>query len=152
MKLMPARILLVEDNDGDAELVLEAMADCKLVNDVKVVATGEAALDYLHRKGEYADTDVWRPDLIILDLNLPGISGRDVLKQIKVDRKLATIPVVVMTTSRDEADVLRTYQLHANCFISKPVDMDRFIEVVQRLDEFWFTIVRLPDRGTDATA
>ncbi|GAB4527596.1 MAG: response regulator [Anaerolineae bacterium] len=137
-------ILLVEDNLGDIRLTQEALKDSKLTNNLSVVQDGEQALAFLRREGKYADKP--RPDLILLDLNLPRIDGRQVLAEIKDDDDLKRIPVVVLTTSDDEKDVLASYNLHANCFITKPVDLGRFIEIVQRIEGFWFQIVKLPPR------
>jgi chemotaxis family two-component system response regulator Rcp1 len=131
-------ILLVEDSPADVRLTLEALKEAKLHNQVDVVETGEAAMEYLRRDGQR------RPDLILLDLNLPGMDGREVLEEIKSDPVLTVIPVVVLTTSKSDEDVLRAYQLHTNCYITKPVDLDQFIRVVQSVQEFWLSIVRLP--------
>ena len=130
-------VLLVDDSEADVRLTIEALKEAKLHNHIHVAHDGEAALAFLRRPGQR------RPDLILLDLNLPGLDGREVLAEIKGDPALAIIPVVVLTTSRAEADVLRTYSLHANCYITKPVDLDQFVRVVQSIEEFWFTIVRL---------
>jgi len=136
------QILLVEDNPGDIRLTQEAFKNSKLHNRLDIVQDGEQALTYLRRQGKYADAP--RPDIILLDLNLPRIDGREVLAQIKEDEDLRRIPVVVLTTSDDEKDVLTTYNLHANCYITKPVDMNRFVEIVQTIEGFWFQIVKLP--------
>ncbi len=143
-QLRAAEILLVEDNPADVRLTMEAMRESKMRNRVTVVGDGEQALDYLQRRGPYA-TAV-RPDLILLDLNLPKKDGREVLQEIKAVEELRRIPVVVLTTSKAEEDICRTYDLHANCYITKPMDLDRFIEVVQQIEGFWLTIVSLPDR------
>src|ERR1700759_1324806 len=134
-------ILLVDDSEFDCRLTVEALKDAKVRNQIHVVHDGEAALEFLRQPGQR------RPDLILLDLNLPGIDGREVLAEIKSDPQLAIIPVVVLTTSRAEEDVLRTYQLHANCYITKPVDFQQFIRVVQSIEDFWFSIVRLTAHG-----
>jgi len=138
----PVEILLVEDNPGDIRLIEEAFKDVRLCNRLKVVQDGAAALAYLRREGPYADAA--RPDLILLDLNLPKKSGQDVLREIKDDEHLAWIPVVVLTTSQAEEDILSTYDLQANCYISKPVDLDQFIRVIQSIEHFWLGIVKLP--------
>jgi chemotaxis family two-component system response regulator Rcp1 len=138
----PVEILLVEDNPGDVRLTREALKDAKVLNNLSVVGDGEAALDFLHRRGKYAAAP--RPDLILLDLNLPRKDGREVLEEIKKDDSLMVIPVVVLTTSKAEEDVVRSYKLHANCYIPKPVDFNRFMEVVRQLENFWLAVVRLP--------
>ncbi|MDX1661783.1 MAG: response regulator [Gemmatimonadota bacterium] len=138
----PAEVLLVEDNPGDVELTREALAESKVAVNLSIVPDGVEAMAFLEREGEYADAP--RPDLIILDLNMPRLDGREVLKRIKDDRALSTIPVVVLTTSEAEEDVLESYELHANAYVNKPLDFDRFTDIVRRIDEFWFTIVRLP--------
>ncbi len=140
----PIEILLVEDNPGDVRLTLEALKEGKVANNVNVVSDGEQALRFLRREGEYAHAPV--PDVILLDLNLPRKDGREVLAEIKNDPQLRRIPVVVLTTSEAEEDILRTYDLHANCYITKPVDLDRFIEVVRLIEDFWLSIVKLPPR------
>ncbi len=137
-------ILLVEDNEGDARLTREAFKDGKLQNALHHVRDGVEALAFLRREGAYRS--VPRPDLILLDLNLPRLDGREVLAEIKGDADLKHIPVVVLTTSNDERDILRSYNLHANCFITKPVRLDDFIQVVQSIEGFWLTIVRLPPK------
>jgi chemotaxis family two-component system response regulator Rcp1 len=138
----PAEILLVEDNPGDVDLTREGLAEGKVRNNLYVVEDGEQALAFLRGQDPY--THAVRPDMILLDLNLPRKSGREVLAEIKADDVLKGIPVVILTTSSNEADILRSYDLHANCYITKPIDFDRFITVVQAIDEFWFTIVTLP--------
>lgn len=135
-------ILLVEDNPGDVRLTLEVLKDSKIKNKLYVVPDGVEAMDFLHRRNSYYDAP--RPDLILLDLNLPRMDGREVLQEIKGDKSLLRIPVVIMTTSDDEHDVLRAYNLYANCYITKPVDFQRFIEIVKSIEIFWFSIVRLP--------
>ena len=139
-------ILLVEDNPGDVRLTVEAMRDAKVVNRLSVVKDGVEALAFLHRQGRYSDAV--HPDLILLDLNLPRKDGREVLAEIKGDPELRRIPVVVLTTSTAEQDILKTYDLHANCYINKPVDLDQFMRVVRLVDEFWFTVARLPSEGS----
>lgn len=135
-------ILLVEDNPGDIRLTQEALRDCKIRNTVSVVNDGVEAIAYLRREGKYPD--VPRPDLILLDLNLPIKDGRSVLAEIKEDLDLKRIPVVILTTSKAEEDILKTYNLHANCYITKPLDLDQFILIVKKIEDFWFTIVKLP--------
>ena len=135
-------IFLVEDNPGDVDLTRETLLDSKLLNHMSVVNNGVEAMAYLRREGKYVDAA--RPDLILLDLNLPKKDGREVLAEIKVDRLLRRIPVVVLTTSSAEKDILETYDLHANCYITKPVNLDQFSAVVRAIEEFWFTIVKLP--------
>ncbi|HEX9445543.1 MAG TPA: response regulator [Candidatus Binatia bacterium] len=137
-----AKILLVEDNPGDVRLTMEALKEGKILNDVSVVEDGVEALAFLRREGKYADA--LKPDLILLDLNLPKKDGREVLQEIKGDDDLKKIPVVVLTTSAAERDILRAYNLHANCYITKPVDLEQFIRVVQVIEDFWLTIVKLP--------
>ncbi len=138
-------ILLVEDNPGDARLTLEAFKEGKVLNNLTVMKDGVEALAYLRRQGAYASAKV--PDLILLDLNLPRMSGREVLMEIKGDERLKTIPVVVLTTSADEQDVARAYSQHANCYITKPVDLEQFLRVVHSIEDFWLTLVRLPATG-----
>lgn len=140
--IVPVEILLVEDSPGDVRLTQEALKEAKVRNNLVAVSDGETAMRYLLRQAEYQDAP--RPDLVILDLNLPGKDGREVLREVKTHNDLRRIPVVVLTTSADEQDVLRSYDLHANCFITKPVAMSSFVEVVQRIDSFWFSIVKLP--------
>lgn len=141
----PIEILLVEDNEGDARLAIEALKEGKVRNNLYHVKDGVEAMTLLQRQGEYACTPP--PDLILLDLNLPRKDGREVLAEIKEDPELRMIPVVVLTTSQAERDLAETYSLHANAFITKPLDLDRFVEVVQAIESFWFTIVKLPPRG-----
>lgn len=138
----PIELLLVEDSEPDVRLTREALKEAKVWNNLWVVEDGVEAIDFLRRNGRYTDSP--RPDLILLDLNLPRKDGRQVLLEIKADPSLRRIPVVVLTTSRDEADVLRAYDLHANCYITKPVDFNRFMEVVRSIEDFWLTVVRLP--------
>ena len=139
-------ILLVEDNPGDVDLAREALQNGKVRNTLHVVGDGELAMDFLRRQGPYAG--VPRPDLILLDLNMPKKDGREVLAEVKADPDLKRIPVVILTTSRAEEDILKTYNLHANCFITKPIDLHQFIKVVQAIENFWFTIVKLPPKET----
>ena len=139
----PIEILLVEDNPGDVRLTVEGLKESKVRNNLHVARDGVEAMEFLRREGQH--TGAVRPDLILLDLNLPRMDGREVLLEIKSDAKLKTIPVVVLTTSRAEHDVLRSYELQANCYITKPVDLEQFITVVKSIEDFWFTIVTLPD-------
>ncbi len=140
----PIEILLVEDNPGDVRLTQEALKEGKVRNNMYVASDGEEALTFLRRQGKYAEA--CRPDLILLDLNLPKKSGREVLEEIKADPDLKRIPVVVLTISKAEQDVLKSYDLHANCYITKPVDLEQFIEVVKSIEDFWLTVVMLPPR------
>ncbi|MBU6401623.1 MAG: response regulator [Verrucomicrobia bacterium] len=141
----PIEILLVEDNPGDVRLTREALADAKVRNHLHAVTDGEAALAFLRRRDRFAE--VPRPDLILLDLNLPKKDGREVLAEIKADRELKRIPVVILTTSQAEEDIVHSYDLHANCYITKPVGLDQFLKVVQSIESFWFEIVKLPPDG-----
>lgn len=138
----PIEILLVEDNPGDVELTRNALQRAKVRNALHVVEDGEEAMAFLRREGEYAQAP--RPDVILLDLNLPRMDGREVLAEVKSDPELMNIPVVVLTTSSAEQDIVRSYRLHANCYITKPVDLDQFIEVVRSIQDFWLTVVKLP--------
>ena len=137
-------VLLVEDDPGDVMMTREAFHDYKLRNELHVVSDGAEAMAFLRQEGEYAGRP--RPDLVLLDLNLPRMDGRQVLEAIKSDPELASIPVVVLTTSENEDDVLRSYSLHANAYVTKPVDFERFIEVVRQIDDFFVSVVRLPRR------
>ena len=138
----PINILLVEDNPGDVRLTVEALKEGRVRNQLSVVSDGVEALAFLRNQGPY--TDAPRPDLMLLDLNLPRKDGREVLAEIKDDPTLRRIPVVVLTTSEAEADVLKSYALHANCYITKPVDLEQFINVIGTIEDFWLTIVKLP--------
>jgi len=140
----PVVILLVEDNPGDVRLTQEALRDAKVCNRMHVVRDGVEAMEFLRRTGTHADAP--RPDLILLDLNLPRKDGREVLADVKADPDLRRIPVVVLTTSKAEEDILRAYNLNANCYIAKPVDFDQFVHVVRSIESFWLTIVKLPPR------
>jgi chemotaxis family two-component system response regulator Rcp1 len=142
----PVEILLVEDNPGDVDLALEALEDSKISNTVSVVGDGEEAMAFLRRSGKY--TAAPRPDLILLDLNMPKKDGREVLAEIKADEDLKRIPVVILTSSQTEEDIFRSYNLHANCYITKPIDLHQFINVIKAIEDFWLTIVRLPPKGT----
>jgi chemotaxis family two-component system response regulator Rcp1 len=137
-------ILLVEDNPGDARLTLEAMREAKMSNRIHVVEDGVEAMEFLRRQGRFGDAP--RPDLILLDLNLPRKDGREVLAEVKADPDLKRIPVVVLTTSRAEEDVVRAYDLHANCYVTKPVDLEQFMKIVALIDEFWVNVVTLPGK------
>lgn len=138
----PIEILLVEDNAGDVRLTVEAFRDAKVRNNMAVVRDGVEAMQYLRQEGEFSDNK--RPDVILLDLNLPRMDGREVLAKLKKDPSLKNIPVVILTTSEAESDILQAYELHANCFITKPVDLEQFVTVVKSIEEFWFEIVKLP--------
>ena len=141
-KSRPVEILLVEDNPDDVVLTKEALAEGKVWCSLSVAEDGVEALDFLHRRGKHADAP--EPDLILLDLNLPRKDGREVLAEVKADEDLKHIPVVVLTTSRAEQDVMRSYKLHANCYVTKPVDLDEFITIVHSIEDFWLTVVKLP--------
>ena len=138
----PIEILLVEDSPGDVRLTREALKEAKVLNSLNVATDGVEAMDFLRRRGKFPDAP--RPDLILLDLNLPRKDGREVLEEIKADSALRRIPIVVLTTSQAEEDVVRAYDLHANCYITKPVDFRQFITVVQSIEDFWLTVVKLP--------
>lgn len=138
----PIEILLVEDNPADVRLTIEALREGKVKNQLSVARDGADAMEFLRRQGKYKDAP--RPDLVLLDLNLPRKDGRQVLSEIKADDELKRIPVVVLTTSSAEADILKSYSLHANCYITKPVDLTQFVQVVKSIDDFWLTVVRLP--------
>jgi len=135
-------ILLVEDNPGDVRLIQEALQSGKLLNRIATVSDGQKALAYLRKQGSYAQAP--RPDLILLDLNIPRKDGREVLAEIKADPLLRSIPVVIVTSSHAEEDILRSYNTHANCYVTKPVDLEKFVAVVRAIEEFWVTIVKLP--------
>lgn len=143
----PAEFLLVEDNPGDVRLTREALNESKINNHLSIVGDGLEALAFLRREGKYADAP--RPDVILLDLNLPKKDGREVLAEIKADPTLKRIPVVIITSSEAEQDILRTYELHVNCYVTKPVDLEQFIKVVQSIETFWLTIVKLPSEVGD---
>ena len=142
LNVHPIEILMVEDNPGDVRLTRESLKDAKVRNVLNVVEDGVAALDYLFQRGAYENA--CRPDLILLDLNLPKKNGREVLEELKDDPSLKTIPVVILTTSRAEEDILRAYRLHANCYITKPVDFAQFSKIVRSIEEFWLSVVTLP--------
>jgi chemotaxis family two-component system response regulator Rcp1 len=142
--VQPIEILLVEDNPGDVDLTREALEGGKIKNMLHVVSNGEEAMAFLRHKGKH--THAPRPDLVLLDLNLPRMDGREVLAQIKSDDDLKRIPVVVLTSSKAEEDILKVYNLHANCYITKPMDLLQFLKVVHVIEDFWFTIVKLPPK------
>jgi chemotaxis family two-component system response regulator Rcp1 len=141
----PVEILLVEDNPGDVDLILEALGESKICNTLSVVGDGEEAMAFLRRAGKHAGAP--RPDMILLDLNLPRKNGQEVLAEIKADDDLKRIPVVILTSSQAEEDIFSSYEHHANCFISKPIDLHQFLRVVKSIEDFWLTIVRLPPDG-----
>jgi chemotaxis family two-component system response regulator Rcp1 len=143
-QITPIEILLVEDNPGDVRLTQEALKESKMHNILNVVNDGVEAMEFLRRQGKF--TNVNRPDLILLDLNLPRKDGREVLDEIKSDNDLKRIPVVVLTTSKAEEDIIRMYTRQANCYITKPIDFDQFILVIKAIEEFWLTIVKLPPK------
>lgn len=138
----PIEILMVEDNPGDARLAVEALKESKVSNRLNVVEDGVEALAYLRRQGDYSDRQ--RPDVVFLDLNLPRKSGHEVLAEIKEDESLRQIPVVILSSSEAEKDIFKSYDLHANCFVTKPVDLEQFLHVVKMIEGFWLTIVKLP--------
>lgn len=140
----PIEILLVEDSPADVRLTKEALKEEKIHNNLSVVNDGVEAMAFLHRQGKYSKAA--RPDLILLDLNLPKKDGREVLKEIKSDKELKAIPVVVLTISKAEEDVIKSYNLHANCYITKPIDLNQFAKVVKTIQDFWLTIVKLPPK------
>ncbi|AMV73598.1 response regulator [Desulfuromonas carbonis] len=139
---VPIKILLVEDNPADIRLTIEALKEGKILNELNLAKDGVEALDYLFRRGAFSAAT--RPDLILLDLNMPRKDGREVLAEIKEDADLKRIPVVVLTTSKAEEDIVKSYNLHANCYISKPVDLEQFIRVIKTIEDFWLTVVSLP--------
>lgn len=138
----PIDILLVEDNPGDARLTVEALKEAKVSNGLYIVEDGIQAMEFLHKEGKYADAPT--PDLILLDLNLPRMSGQEVLAEIKEDPVLHSIPVIVLTTSQAEKDVLSAYDLHANCYVVKPINFEQFLESIKHMKDFWFSVVKLP--------
>ncbi len=145
MNTAPIEILLVEDNPADARLTREAFKEGKVASNLNVVDDGVKAMSYLRQEGDYAGSI--RPDIILLDLNLPRKDGREVLAEIKEDPNLRRIPAIILTTSKAELDIMTIYNLHGNCFITKPVDLDRFIEVLKSIEDFWLSTVRLPADG-----
>lgn len=140
--MTPIHILLVEDNEGDIILTLEALNEGKVINKISIVRDGEKAIQFLNKEGEYKHAE--RPDLILLDINLPRIDGKELLAYVKTNEQLKSIPVVMLTTSTSEKDILESYKNYANCYISKPVDLDKFFDVVQKIENFWISIVHLP--------
>ena len=145
--MTPAKILLIEDNPGDARLASEALKSSKIHNELQIVQDGEAAIDYLHKRGDYQKATT--PDIIFLDLNLPKKDGREVLAEVKSDETLKKIPIVILTTSDHEEDVLRSYNLHANCYITKPLDFNQFRKVIESINNFWLSLVKLPPASLD---
>ena len=141
-RVRPIEILLVEDNPADVRLTVEGLKEAKVANKLHAIMDGRKALDFLFHRGEYVDAP--RPDVVLLDLNLPGVDGRTILKQIKEDPILCVIPVFVITSSEAEADIIKSYEFHANCFISKPIDFEGFLKVVHSIEDFWFEVVKLP--------
>ena len=142
--IKPIKILLVEDNPGDTRLIKEALKDSKIYNTLDTVDDGRAAMAYLNKQGQYSKATT--PDLILLDLDLPHISGREVLELVKKDKKLKSIPIVILTVSPSDQDVLTSYDMHVNAYIKKPLDLDQFVKVIRTIEDFWFTIVKLPGR------
>jgi CheY-like chemotaxis protein len=140
----PIRILYAEDNPGDARLTVEAFKEAKVLNHIEVVPDGEEAMAYMRQEGKYAGVEA--PDLMLLDLNMPKKDGLEVLREIKADPVMRRVPVVILTVSRAERDIVRAYDLHANCYVSKPVDFERFLQVVRSIEGFWLTVVRLPPK------
>ncbi len=138
-------ILVVEDNEGDARLIREILKENNIFNSIYMARDGVEAMDFLHNKGKYKNAP--KPDLIILDLNLPRKDGREVLTELKADKTLKHIPIVIMTISQAEEDILRSYNLHANCFITKPIDLNQFIKIVRSIEDFWFSVVKLPPKS-----
>ncbi len=142
--MIPVEILLVEDNPGDARLAQEALKDSKMKNNLYIVYDGIDAMNFLRKAGKYSDAVT--PDLVLLDLNLPLKNGKEVLEEIKSDDDLKRIPVVILTTSKSEEDILKSYNLHANCFITKPIDLNQFVKVIKSIESFWLSIVKLPPK------
>ncbi len=138
-------ILLVEDNAGDARLTQEAFRDSKVANKLHIVSDGALAMEFLRREGPYADAP--RPDIVLLDLNLPKKDGRQVLREMKNDPELQSIPTVVLTTSEAEQDIVQSYQLHANCYLTKPVDLEKFLQIIRCIEDFWLSFVKLPGKA-----
>lgn len=142
----PVEILLIEDNEADVRLTREGIKEAKINNNLYVVRDGEEAMDFLNKEHPYED--VVTPDLILLDLNLPKKDGREVLEEIKNNEELAHIPIVILTTSEAEKDIVRSYKLHANCYVTKPMGIEQFVEVISAIENFWFSIVKLPSEET----
>ncbi len=138
----PIEILLVEDNPAEVRLTIEGLKEARIANNLSSVMDGDSAIDFLHQRGKHKGAT--RPDMILLDLNLPGMDGRAVLRHIKEDPQLKIIPVVIITSSEAESDIIKSYEAHANCFISKPIDFEGFTNVIRSIENFWFTVVRLP--------
>jgi two-component system, chemotaxis family, response regulator Rcp1 len=145
IQVKPIEILLIEDNPGDIRLAVEALKEGRVRNNLNYVLNGQLGLDFLYKKGEFKTSPT--PDLILLDLNLPLVSGKEILQIIKTDDDLMHIPVIVLTSSEAEADIVKSYQLHANCYITKPLDMKQFFEVIHKIESFWFSIVKLPTKA-----
>jgi chemotaxis family two-component system response regulator Rcp1 len=145
LKFEPVEILLVEDNPGDIRLTIEALKDSKINNTLNCVEDGQEALNYLKKTGKYKDSTT--PDLILLDLDLPNMSGRELLEILKSDSVLRRIPIVVLTISDSDQDVIQSYNMQANAYVRKPIDLDQFVRVVQSIEDFWFTVVKYPSRG-----
>ena len=143
-QLSPIKILLIEDNPGDIRLTKEALKDGKIKNEIRIITDGEEALLFLKKEGQYQNEET--PDVILLDLNLPKKDGREVLLEIKSDPNFKTIPVIILTISSDERDILKSYSHYANCYITKPIDFNEFINVVKTIENFWFTIVKIPNQ------
>ncbi len=141
-KMIPVRILLIEDNEADIVLTMEALNESKLKNTIDSVVDGEEALAFLHKTGNYREAK--KPDIILLDLNLPKKDGREVLAEIKTDPNLKRIPVVILTSSSAETDIIKSYDLHANAYVQKPLNLDQFTKIVKSIEDFWFTVVKLP--------
>lgn len=143
----PFEILLADDNPGDVRLTKEALKEGKMLHNLSVVEDGIEVMAFLRREGKYSDSP--RPDLILLDLNMPKKDGREVLAEIKSDEQFKRIPVVILTISESEVDVIKSYDLHANCYVTKPVDFNQFMKIIRSIEEFWLTIVKLPPNGTE---
>ena len=141
----PIEILLVEDNPGDVCLIQEALKETKVINNLHVIGDGEEALSFLNKKGKYSEIE--SPDLILLDLNLPGKNGSEVLTEVKADEKLKHIPIVILTSSKADKDIIKSYKLHANCYITKPIDIAQFFNVIKSIENFWLTVVKLPSKN-----
>ncbi len=141
-ELKPVEILLVEDNPGDIRLAQEGLREAKILNNLHVVKDGDEAVAFLHREGPYKNAP--RPNIILLDLNLPKKNGREVLQEIKQNPALRQIPVVILTSSKAEEDIAKSYDLHANCYVCKPLDLDRFLQIIKAFEAFWLTVVELP--------
>lgn len=145
-EMKPATILLVEDDPGDQKLITVSLRNQKLANEVHIVGSGEEAMEFLYQRGKYSDGFVPQPDLILLDLNMPGMGGKEFLRRIKEDDKMRTIPVVILTSSDSDEDIIDTYNLHASGYVKKPVTLEDFKRVVKEINEYWFVLCRLPPR------